>query len=274
MRVSRALVSVSDKTGLEDFAQGPRRARRDDHLHRRHRRRAAVGWGIEVVPVDEVTGHPEILGGRVKTLHPQDPRRHPRPRRPRRRRRARWREPGIEPIDLVVVNLYPFEETVAAARRRRRRADRADRHRRAGADPRGGEEPRARGRRHLAGPVRRGARRAGRRRRRARRHALRRRLAGAAFQRTARYDAAIADWFAERRGRLPRLPDARLREAARPELRREPPPAGAYYAERGARTHLLARVEQLHGKALSFNNLLDLDAARGAAAPSSSCRRA
>ena len=73
---------------------------------------ALRGWGIDVVPVDEVTGHPEILGGRVKTLHPKvhggilgrtylasDVR--------------EMEENGIEPIDLVVVNLYPFEATVA-----------------------------------------------------------------------------------------------------------------------------------------------------------------
>ena len=83
VRVSRALVSVSDKTGLEDFARGLA-APGSTIISTGGTAEALRSWGIDVVPVDEVTGYPEILGGRVKTLHPQDPRRHPRPRRPRR----------------------------------------------------------------------------------------------------------------------------------------------------------------------------------------------
>ena len=107
MRVRRALVSVSDKTGLEELA------RRLVELgvtiiSTGGTAEALRGWGVAVVQVDALTGHPEILGGRVKTLHPKvhggilgrtelesDVR--------------QMEEHGIEPIDLVVVNLYPFE---------------------------------------------------------------------------------------------------------------------------------------------------------------------
>ena len=70
MRVSRALVSVSDKTGLEVFARGLA-ARGITIISTGGTADSLRSWGIDVVPVDEVTGHPEILGGRVKTLHPK-----------------------------------------------------------------------------------------------------------------------------------------------------------------------------------------------------------
>jgi phosphoribosylaminoimidazolecarboxamide formyltransferase / IMP cyclohydrolase len=168
------------------------------------------------------------------------------------------REGGIEPIDLVVVNLYPFEET--AARRGTGEAEiveqidiggpaliraAAKNHARVGVvtspeqyaevleELRGGGE---------LSPE------------------LRRRLAAAAFLRTAGYDAAITGWFAESGDDLP---DAlvpvfdKQRELSYGE---NPHQRAAYYAERGARRHLLSRTEQLHGKDLSFNNLSDLDA--------------
>ena len=110
MRVSRALVSVSDKTGLEEFARGLA-ARGITIISTGGTADSLRSWGIDVVSVDEVTGHPEILGGRVKTLHPKihggilgrvghegDA--------------EQMRENGIEAIDLVVVNLYPFEDWV------------------------------------------------------------------------------------------------------------------------------------------------------------------
>ena len=84
-------------------------------------------------------------------------------------------------------------------------------------------------------------------------------LATEAFAYTARYDAAIARWFAEREDDFPAI-YPRVREGARPALRREPAPArGVLRPGRAARTHLLSMVSKLHGKELSFNNLLDLD---------------
>ena len=260
MRVSRALVSVSDKTGLEAFARGLA-ARGVTMISTGGTATALRSWGIDVVPGDEVTGHPEILGGRVKTLHPKI---HGGilGRAGHEGDAAQMAESGIEPIDLVVVNLYPFEEWV----QRRGVSDdelieqidiggptliraAAKNHARVGVvtspeqyaevldelDAGDGE----------LSP------------------ALRRRLAGAAFQRTARYDATIANWFAEGEGEFPDHILLGFDKHLEVSYGENPHQRGAYYAERGARTHLLARVDHLHGKALSFNNLYDMDAARG-----------
>ncbi|HET6690165.1 MAG TPA: bifunctional phosphoribosylaminoimidazolecarboxamide formyltransferase/IMP cyclohydrolase [Miltoncostaeaceae bacterium] len=259
MRVRRALVSVSDKTGLEELA------RRLVELgvtiiSTGGTAEALRGWGVDVVQVDEVTGHPEILGGRVKTLHPKvhggilgrtdlpsDV--------------EQMRENGIEPIDLVVVNLYPFEETVA----RRGASDEeivenidiggpaliraaAKNHARVAVVTSPAQYPEilaelAAGDGELSPE-------------------LLRRLAGAAYQRTARYDAAIADHFASREEDFPEAILMGFDKALEVSYGENPHQRGAYYTERGARTHLLGLTEQLHGKALSFNNLLDLDAAK------------
>ena len=111
MSISRALISVSDKTGLEQFAQG---------LHRHGVEILSTGGtakfiaalGVPVKEVSDFTGSPEILDGRVKTLHPKV---HGGLlfRRDSEKHQAQAQENGILPIDLVVVNLYPFEETVS-----------------------------------------------------------------------------------------------------------------------------------------------------------------
>ncbi|HSL64813.1 MAG TPA: bifunctional phosphoribosylaminoimidazolecarboxamide formyltransferase/IMP cyclohydrolase, partial [Gaiellaceae bacterium] len=87
-------------------------------------------------------------------------------------------------------------------------------------------------------------------------------LALDAFAYTARYDTAIARWFAEREEEFPSLYVRAYEKVLDLSYGENPHQRAAYYAERGARTHLLARSEQVHGKSLSFNNLLDLDAAR------------
>ncbi len=262
MRVSRALVSVSDKTGLEDFARGLADAG-ITIVSTGGTAESLRSWGIDVVAVDAVTGHPEIMGGRVKTLHPRihggilgraghegDAR--------------EMAENGIEPIDLVVVNLYPFEEWA-------RRRGVADDELIEQIDIGGPTLIRAAAKNHsrvgvvtspdqyaeVLGELAAGDGELS--------PALRRRLAGAAFLRTASYDAAISSWFAES-GDEDGLPESVLLgfdKAMDLSYGENPHQRGAYYVERGARTHLLARVEQLHGKALSFNNLFDLDAARG-----------
>jgi phosphoribosylaminoimidazolecarboxamide formyltransferase / IMP cyclohydrolase len=260
VRVGRALISVSDKTGLEDLARGL--AELGVTIVSTGGTASALrDLGIEVVPVDEVTQHPEIMGGRVKTLHPRvhggilaraghegDAR--------------DMREAGIEEIDLVVVSLYPFEET---AGRRGATQDEiieqidvggptmiraaAKNHARVGVvtSPDQYEEVLAElrdGGGELSAE-------------------LRRRLAEAAFRRTAGYDAAIAAYFAEADDEFPEglvLNFDKQRELSYGE---NPHQRAAYYAERGARRHLLSRTEQLHGKELSFNNLFDLDAGLG-----------
>ena len=111
-RITRALISVSDKTGLIEFARGARRPRRRARLDRRHRQGARRTPACKVIDVSELTGFPEMMDGRVKTLHPKvhggllairDNKEHA----------AAMAAHGIRPIDLLVVNLYPFEATVA-----------------------------------------------------------------------------------------------------------------------------------------------------------------
>lgn len=259
MKVRRALVSVSDKAGLEGLARGL--AELGVTLISTGGTAAALrGWGLEVVPVDEVTGHPEILGGRVKTLHPKV---HGGILgRPSVESDVREMEAaGIEPIDLVVVSLYPFEEWV----QRRGVTDAelveqidiggpamiraaAKNHGRVGVvtSPEQYEE--------VLGELRAGDGELS--------AALRRRLAAAAFQRTARYDATIAAWLGEGEDEFPAQILLGFDRRLELSYGENPHQRAAYYAERGARTHLLARVEKLHGKDLSFNNLLDLEAAR------------
>src|ERR671933_27656 len=110
-RVRRALLSVSDKTGLVEFAR-ELKGFGVELLSTGGTAKALRDAGLDVRDVSEVTGFPEMLDGRVKTLHPRihggilavrDNEEH----------MAAAREHGIEPIDLVVVNLYPFEQTVA-----------------------------------------------------------------------------------------------------------------------------------------------------------------
>ena len=109
--IRRALISVYDKTGLEELARAAR-GRRRDRLHRQHRGRIAAA-GVPVTQVEDLTGFPECLDGRVKTLHPRvhagllaDTR--------NAEHVAQLDELGIEPFQLLVSNLYPFEETVAS----------------------------------------------------------------------------------------------------------------------------------------------------------------
>ncbi len=260
MRVRRALVSVSDKTGLEELA------RRFVDLgvtiiSTGGTAEALRGWGVDVVQVDEVTGHPEILGGRVKTLHPKG---HGGSlgRTTLESDLREMEEHGIEAIDLVVVNLYPFEETVA--RRGATDAEIIE-----NIDIGGPALIRAAAKNHArvavvtspaqygevvaeldasGGELSEG---------------LLRRLAGAAYARTARYDAAIANHFATREDDFPDTILMGFDKELEVSYGENPHQRGAYYTERGARTHLLGLTEQLHGKALSFNNLLDLDAAKG-----------
>ena len=166
---------------------------------------------------------------------------------------------AIPPIDLLVVNLYPFEATVRG-RRRFRHLRREYRHRRPGHDPRGGEEPR---RRHRGG-------RSGRLYGRARRdRALAapprcpcaRRLAAKAFAHTGAYDAAIATWFAEQLGK--RTPETRaiagtLERALR--YGENPHQRAAFYQTAEQRCGVASAI-QVQGKELSYNNLNDTDAA-------------
>jgi phosphoribosylaminoimidazolecarboxamide formyltransferase/IMP cyclohydrolase len=258
--IRRALLSVSDKTGLGDLGRGLA-ALGVELVSTGGTRKALADAGLAVRDVSDLTGFPEMLDGRVKTLHPhvhggilavRDNPAH----------QATLQQHHIEPIDLVVVNLYPFEQTVA----------------RAGATPEeivenidigGPSLVRAAAKNHrdvavLTSPAQYGpvldemkAHQG------ALTLATRERLAGVAFARTAAYDAAIAAWFA-RRGSAEMLPaQLDLHFERRQALRygENPHQPAAFYVESMPPPASVASAEVLHGKELSFNNLLDLDSA-------------
>ncbi|MGH2854204.1 MAG: bifunctional phosphoribosylaminoimidazolecarboxamide formyltransferase/IMP cyclohydrolase [Solirubrobacteraceae bacterium] len=261
VRVRRALLSVSEKAGIVDFARGLIELGVEIVSTGGTARELASG-GVPVRAIEEFTGFPEMLDGRVKTLHPRlyagllalrDSDEHLRAAA----------EHGIEPVDLVCVNLYPFEQTVA-------RGDATAAEIVENIDIGGPTMIRAAAKNHafaavLVDPSDYGGvlaelRESG---------GLlslptRERLAAAAFALTARYDAAISTWFALRthgEGFPPHWRDAYekvsdLRYGENPHQR------AAFYARVGSPTHLLDGVRQLHGKELSFNNLLDLNSAR------------
>ncbi|MFE1575453.1 bifunctional phosphoribosylaminoimidazolecarboxamide formyltransferase/IMP cyclohydrolase [Streptomyces fradiae] len=259
--IRRALISVYDKTGLEELARG---------LHDAGVELVSTGStaakiaaaGVPVTKVEELTGFPECLDGRVKTLHPRvhagilaDLRLDA--------HREQLAELGVEPFDLVVVNLYPFEATVASGAAPDECVEQID--------IGGPSMVRAAAKNHpsvavVTSPARYGdvlaAVAAG-----GFDLAARKRLAAEAFQHTAAYDVAVASWFASSY--------APADESAFPDF------TGATYARRsvlrygenphqGAALYVdgeggLAEAEQLHGKEMSYNNYTDTDAARRAA---------
>ncbi|HKH78784.1 MAG TPA: bifunctional phosphoribosylaminoimidazolecarboxamide formyltransferase/IMP cyclohydrolase [Solirubrobacteraceae bacterium] len=283
VRVRRALLSVSDKTGIVDFARGLSELG-VEIVSTGGTARALSDAGIAVRSIEDFTGFPEMMDGRVKTLHPRlhtgllalrDNESHLRAAS----------EQGIEPVDLVCVNLYPFEQTLArgdageaeivenidiggptmiraAAKNSAFAAVIVDPEDYAPVladlrEPVGGEGvPPAGGGTGADGED---SAEPGRQ------ISLETRtlLATKAFALTARYDAAISTWFARRayegfppsrREAYEKVSDLRYGE--------NPHQQAAYYARAGAPTHLLQGVRQLHGKELSFNNLLDLSSAR------------
>ncbi len=253
----RALISTHDKTGLDVFARGL----------------AELGWelvasggtaayleelGLTVRRVEAITESPEMLGGRVKTLHPRI---HAGilARRDRDDDLATLEEHEIEPFDLVCVNLYPFEEV--AAKKGVTEAEAVEMIDVGGPSMLRGaaknfahcapvcrperygfvlDELRTEGKLSLD---------------------TKRELAAEAFATSAAYEAAIASWFADREA-FPETLVLPLEKVLDLSYGENPHQRAAYYAERGGRSHLLSRVDQLHGKALSFNNLNDLSAAR------------
>src|SRR5687767_13151649 len=251
----RALLSVSDKSGLIDFARGLR-ALDWEIISTGGTAKALRDSGLPVRDVAEVTHFPEMLDGRVKTLHPvvhggllarRDVEEH----------MTALAEQGIDTIDLVAVNLYPFRETASRPNVRPdavveqidiggpsmlRSAAKNFPSVFAIVDPTDYE-------RVLAAL-----------------HAgdddldLRRVLAAKVFAHTGAYDAAIASWFAEQRGELfPSQITVSFERAQTLRYGENPGQRAAFYVERGSGG--LAGLEQRGGKELSFNNLLDLEGA-------------
>lgn len=255
----RALLSVSDKTGVVDFARGL--ADLGVELVSTGGTASALREaGLAVRAVDDLTGFPEIMGGRVKTLNPRlyagllalrDNPEH----------MAQASEHEIEFVDLVCVNLYPFERTVA-------RSGVADAEAIENIDIGGPTMIRAAAKNHAFAAVVTSP---------AAYDAVLEELAGSggtlspetreslaaeAFSYTARYDTAIARWFSERREDFPDLFVRAYEKAMDLPYGENPHQRAAFYTQVGTRRGVLTRVRQLHGKQLSFNNILDLDGAR------------
>lgn len=259
----RALVSVSDKTGLVPFVQRLVELK-FEIVSTGGTKRHLADSGVPVIDVAEYTGFPEIMDGRVKTLHPKV--HGGLLGRPDLAEDAHaFQQHGIIPFELVVVNLYPFQETIAKPGVTM--ADAIE-----NIDIGGPSMIRSAAKNHAyvgvitnpsqfepvlaelaAGKLS---------------LELRRRLAGAAFEMTARYDRAIADFFdrinspAEAQSaELP--PELSIRLHRKQTLRygENPHQSAAFYVESPAPAATLAAAEQLHGKELSYNNLLDLDSA-------------
>jgi phosphoribosylaminoimidazolecarboxamide formyltransferase / IMP cyclohydrolase len=260
IRVRRALVSVSDKTGVADFARSLAMLG-VEILSTGGTATALREAGLEVTDVSEFTGQAEILDGRVKTLHP---RLHAAllARRDDPDHLATLEREGIEPIDLVCVNLYPFEQTVAGHEVAPEVAIE-------NIDIGGPTMIRAAAKNHegvavvvkpesydavcaeleeSGGEVS---------------ASTRHWLANEAFAQTARYDAAISRWFSTEYEDFPEHLAVAYEKVLDLSYGENPHQRAALYSEAGARSHVLSRVSKLHGKALSFNNVLDLDSARG-----------
>jgi phosphoribosylaminoimidazolecarboxamide formyltransferase/IMP cyclohydrolase len=259
VRIRRALLSVSDKTGIVDFARGL--ADLGVEIVSTGGTAAALAEaGLDVRSIADFTGFPEVMDGRVKTLHPKlyagllarrDEPSH----------MVAVEEQDIEFVDLVCVNLYPFE--VVASRR-------------------GASEHEVIENIDIGGPTM--VRAA------AKNFAFsavvtspesydavlqeladadgclslntRESLAAEAFSYTARYDNAIARWFAERQDDFPPVMMSAFEKVLDLSYGENPHQRAAYYAQVGSRMHVLSMVRQLGGKELSFNNVLDLNGGR------------
>jgi phosphoribosylaminoimidazolecarboxamide formyltransferase/IMP cyclohydrolase len=254
--ISRALISVSDKTGLVDFARALVQSG-IELVSTGGTHKTLADAGLNVIEVSELTGFPEMMDGRVKTLHPKvhggllairDNKDHA----------GAMQAHGIRPIDLLVVNLYPFEETVAKGADFETCIENID----------------------IGGPAMIRAA--------AKNHAdvavvvdvadyatvldelkqhggttlaLRKKLAAKAYARTAVYDAAISNWFAQQLGDdAPafRAFGGKLTEALR--YGENPHQQAAFYRSPEQRPGV-ATARQVQGKQLSYNNLNDTDAA-------------
>ncbi|MCX4906003.1 bifunctional phosphoribosylaminoimidazolecarboxamide formyltransferase/IMP cyclohydrolase [Streptomyces sp. NBC_00878] len=265
----RALISVYDKTGLEELARG---------LHAAGVELVSTGStaakiaaaGVPVTKVEELTGFPECLDGRVKTLHPRvhagilaDLR--------LESHREQLGELGVEPFQLVVVNLYPFRETVASGATPDECVEQID--------IGGPSMVRAAAKNHpsvavVTSPERyadvlSAARDGG-----FDLHA-RKRLAAEAFQHTAAYDVAVASWFASSyapadESDFPDFIGATFEKRSTLRYGENPHQGAALYVDTASNSGSaagggLADAEQLHGKEMSYNNYTDTDAARRAA---------
>jgi phosphoribosylaminoimidazolecarboxamide formyltransferase/IMP cyclohydrolase len=253
-RIARALVSVSDKTGLVEFVRGLRDLG-VEILSTGGTAKLLSDAGIPTVAVSDYTGSPEILDGRVKTLHPKI---HGGllGRRDVEDHRRQMAAHQIQPIDMVVVNLYPFEATVAnpgctveeaienidiGGPSMLRSAAKNHRHVTVIVDPADYAVVLDELRRNTGAVS----------------ESTNFRLAQKAFQTTARYDGAISDYLGAlgSESRFGETLHLQLRKAQDLRYGENPHQHGALYGD------FLQLTEQLHGKELSFNNIVDINAA-------------
>jgi phosphoribosylaminoimidazolecarboxamide formyltransferase/IMP cyclohydrolase len=257
--IERALISVSDKTGIIDFARGLA-ARGVELISTGGTARAIQEAGLPVTPVEQVTGFPEMMDGRVKTLHPKihggllalrDNPAH----------LAALKEHGIAPIDLLVVNLYPFEATTTrpdctfeeaienidiGGPAMLRSAAKNHRDVAVVVDP--ADYPLVLDELSREGEVQDGTRR---------------RLARKVFAHTSRYDGLIADYLsaATDHGVFPEQLTLRFQRLATLRYGENPHQSGAVYSEPGYIFPCVARGKVLQGKAMSYNNYQDANSA-------------
>ncbi len=258
-KLNHALISVSDKTGVVEFARGLVELR-GTILSTGGTANAIRTAGVPVTEVSSHTGSPEILGGRVKTLHPKI---HGGllGRRGRTEDLRQMQEQGIEPIDVVVVNLYPFESTIA-------KPDCTFEDAIEHIDIGGPSMLRSAAKNHedvvvvvdpgdygrvlealQAGSVP---------------LTLRRELAGKVFQHTSRYDGLIANYLSrqgEGADKFPTRLSITYERAAVLRYGENPHQEGAFYRETGGTEPSISLGRQLHGKAMSYNNYLDANSA-------------
>jgi phosphoribosylaminoimidazolecarboxamide formyltransferase / IMP cyclohydrolase len=268
-KIKRALVSVSNKTGIENFARALTQMG-IEILSTGGTYAAIQKAGVAVKEVSEHTGFPEMMDGRVKTLHPmihggilalrEEP-----------SHTGAMETHGIEGIDLVVVNLYPFESTVARAEVTRAEAIEQ-------IDIGGPSMVRSAAKNHRHVGIVTDPEDYGRVLDEIQKHEgtlsneLRRELACKAFALTARYDAAISRWMFEQESAegladstfAPSFATAGIKTL---DLRygENPHQQAAFYRTSGIDEPSVASADVLNGKALSYNNLVDLDAAHALA---------
>ena len=259
-KIQRALISVSDKTGVAEFARGLS-ALGIEILSTGGTARLLSEAGVPVVEVSDYTGFPEMMNGRVKTLHPKV---HGGILARRGIDEAVMAENGIVPIDLVVVNLYPFERTVARADCDLATAIET-------IDIGGPTLLRAAAKNHAAvtvivdgadyAPVLSELRQHG-----AIADATRYTLAVKTFEHTARYDGAIANYLggitpSGERELFPRTINFQFRRVQAMRYGENPHQRAAFYVEHESTAASVATARQLQGKELSYNNVADTDAA-------------
>ena len=258
--IKRALVSVSDKTGVVEMAKGLA-ALGAEILSTGGTAKALRDAGVAVTDVAAYTGSPEILDGRVKTLHPKI---HGGllGRRSVPAHVDQMKQHGIGPIDVVVVNLYPFEATIS-------KPDCSLEEAIENIDIGGPSMLRSAAKNHedvvvvvdpkdyqrvldalKAGTVD---------------HALRRELAMKVFQHTARYDSLIAGYLEKQvqggDGKFPAILSLQFERVETLRYGENPHQQGAFYRELHAREPSVSRARTLHGKAMSYNNFLDANSA-------------